>query len=129
LYSWPGELDELKEVITIAHGAATTSAIGPADLPALIHHAAKAAATPRRPRERIVIDELLTNIEREAIVRALDQAGGNKSEAAELLGLTRPRLYRRLEQLGLAAPAASEPQPRFEPLPDFREIEPEDYGR
>jgi DNA-binding NtrC family response regulator len=127
LYSWPDELDELRDAITSAHTATVSTTIGPADLPAVIHHAAKAAAVPRRPRERIALEALLTGIEKEAIVRALSLVGGNKSEAAELLGLTRPRLYRRMEQLGLApvVPKKTKP-PEDESLPDFREIGPED---
>lgn len=131
LYSWPGELDELREVIVAAHSAATSTAIQTVDLPAVIHHAAKAAAIPVRSRERIVLDDLLADIEKEAITRALAQAAGNKTEAAELLGLTRPRLYRRMQQLGLIA---TDSLPRFTPradddelqMPDFREIEPEE---
>jgi DNA-binding NtrC family response regulator len=101
LYRWPGELEELRGVIRAAHAAATTHELAPADLPAIVHHAAKAAAAPRRAPEKIVLDELLESIEREVIIRALAQAGGNKSAAAELLGMKRPRLYRRLVQLGL----------------------------
>jgi transcriptional regulator with AAA-type ATPase domain len=101
LYRWPGELEELRSVISAAHAAATTHEITPADLPPIVHHAARAAAAPRRAHEKIVLDELLESIEREVIARALAQAGGNKSAAAELLGMTRPRLYRRLVQLGI----------------------------
>jgi DNA-binding NtrC family response regulator len=109
LYFWPGELNELRAVIAAAHAAATSHEITPADLPPVVHHAAKAAALPRRrPPERIVLDDLLASIEREVIERALAQVGGNKSAAAELLGMTRPRLYRRLLQLGLASEAAIE---------------------
>ncbi len=105
LYRWPGGLDELRGVIAAAHAAATTHEITPADLPAVVHHAAKAAAMPRREAEKIVLDELLESIEREVITRALAQVGGNKSAAAELLGITRPRLYRRLVQLGFISEA------------------------
>jgi DNA-binding NtrC family response regulator len=109
LYCWPGELDELRAVIAAAHAAAISHEIMPADLPPVIHHAAKAAAIPRRqPPEKIVLDDLLASIEREVIERALAQVGGNKSAAAELLGMTRPRLYRRLVQLGLASESAIE---------------------
>ena len=115
LYSWPGELDELREVIVAAHRACNTHEVTPADLPPVIHHASKSAARARWQPERIVLDELLANIEKEAIVRALAQAGGNKTEAAGLLGMTRPRLYRRLVQLGLAGPEFIEREPDDEP--------------
>jgi DNA-binding NtrC family response regulator len=101
LYRWPGELDELGEVIAAAHAACAGHEIGVGDLPAVVHHAARAAALPRRATERIVLDEFMAAIEKELILRALSQAGGNKTEAAQLLGMTRPRLYRRLVQLGL----------------------------
>ena len=114
LYTWPGELDELRETIAAAHRACGAHEITPANLPAVVHHASKSAARVRRQFERIVLDELLASIEKEAIIRALAQTGGNKSEAAELLGMTRPRLYRRLVQLGLAGPEFIEREPNDE---------------
>jgi transcriptional regulator with PAS, ATPase and Fis domain len=124
LHSWPGELDELRGVVAAAHRVCTSHEICPADLPPILHHAAQAAArAPRRP-ERIVLDELLATVEKEAILRAMDQARGNKSEAADLLGMTRPRLYRRLVQLGLASETAPEELER----PEFIEQDPEDGG-
>ncbi|HVT26899.1 MAG TPA: helix-turn-helix domain-containing protein [Lacipirellulaceae bacterium] len=116
LYSWPGDLDQLREVISAAHRACSSHEVLPADLPSILHRASFAASTRlRRQPERIVLDELLASIEKEAIVRALSQARGNKSEAASLLGMTRPRLYRRLVQLGLVAIGADESpeQPEF----------------
>jgi DNA-binding NtrC family response regulator len=117
LYSWPGELDELRGVIESAHVACGSHELGPADLPAVIHHAVSAAARPRKQSQRIVLDDLLARIEREAIVRALAEADGNKTEAAELLGMTRPRLYRRLVQLGLV----TESKESGNELPEFIE--------
>jgi DNA-binding NtrC family response regulator len=121
LYSWPGELVQLQKTIAAAHRGCRSHEITPADLPSIVHHALRAASRNRREPERIVLDELLASIEKEAIVRALAQAGGNKSEAAVLLGMTRPRLYRRLVQLGLAGESADEPQ---EEQPEFIEGEP-----
>ncbi len=119
LHSWPGELVELREVIAAAHAACTSTVITPSDLPAVIHHAARAASHARRPPPSpIVLDELLVHIEREAILRAMAQAGGNKSEAAQLLGMTRPRLYRRLVQLGLVQES---PFDSAKELPEFIE--------
>jgi DNA-binding NtrC family response regulator len=46
--------------------------------------------------------DLLVNVEREHIQRALMRANGNKKAAARMLGLSRRALYRRLERLDLA---------------------------
>lgn len=103
LYDWPGQLDELAETIRVAHGACAGSMIGPEDLPTKLHHAADTLAFPSPTEERIELDQFLAQIERELINRALDKANGNKALAARMLGMTRPRLYRRMTQLGLLA--------------------------
>jgi DNA-binding NtrC family response regulator len=100
-YSWPGNADELAQFVAEAHARAESARIEVRDLPERIHLAAYAATHPRRPEETIVLDDLLAEIERELIHRALAQAKGNKTKAARLLGMSRPRLYRRLVQLGL----------------------------
>jgi transcriptional regulator with AAA-type ATPase domain len=123
LHCWPRELDELREVISAAHQTCKSHEITPGDLPRVIHHAAQAAARPpRRPPDRIVLDELLASIEKEIVTRALAQVDGNKSAAAELLGMTRPRLYRRMVQLGLI----SEPTHKDQIGPEFIEQDPAD---
>lgn len=98
-YAWPGNLDELAQVVSESHQRAPGPDIGVGDLPERLHLAAKAAAHSRRPEETIVLDEFLGRVERELIRRALAQAKGNKAKAARLLGLTRPRLYRRMVHL------------------------------
>jgi DNA-binding NtrC family response regulator len=121
LYNWPGQLDQLREAVTAAHRAAGSHEISAIDLPTIVHHASGAAKRIRREPERIVLDELLATIEKEAIVRALARTDGNKSEAAVLLGMTRPRLYRRLVQLGLVGEDVDEPQ---QEQPEFIERDP-----
>jgi len=100
-YPWPGNLDELAQVVAESHRCATGREIGPKNLPERLQLAAQAAACPRRTEETIVLDEYLGRVERELIRRALVRAKGNKARAARLLGMTRPRLYRRMVQLGL----------------------------
>jgi len=100
-YSWPGNIDELAEVVAESHRHAAGPSVGVKDLPEKIHLAAAAAARPPRQEETIVLDEFLGRVERELIRRALARAKGNKAKAARLLGMTRPRLYRRLIQLQL----------------------------
>ena len=101
-YSWPGNVAELAEVVAESHLRAAARLIAPDDLPQRLRLAAEAAAHPRRKEEPIQLDEFVARIERELIRRALAQAKGNKTKAARLLGLNRPRLYRRMVQLGLA---------------------------
>ncbi len=55
-----------------------------------------------------MLDEFLARVERELLRRAVAQAKGNKAKAARLLGMTRPRLYRRLVQLGMEKEAGSD---------------------
>ena len=65
--------------------------------------------------ETIELEKYLASIELELIQRALAAAKGNKTKAAVMLGLNRPRFYRRLVLLGLAEPADEEESPESEP--------------
>ncbi len=107
-YPWPGNVDELAQVVSEAHHRAEGPEVEAADLPERIHIAAEAAAYPPRAQQTIVLDEFLGQVEEELIRRALGQAKGNKAQAARLLGISRPRLYRRMIQLGLAEGDPSE---------------------
>ncbi|MEX2139753.1 MAG: helix-turn-helix domain-containing protein [Pirellulales bacterium] len=105
-YPWPGNAAELRDFVAEAFRSAEGFEITAADLPRRLFYAAEAARRPLRTDEPIVLAEFLTGIERELIERALKQAKGNKARAARLLGLTRPRLYRRMVQLGLEEAAS-----------------------
>lgn len=54
------------------------------------------------------LDTLLCNIERDLIRAALQQSQGNCSSAARNLGITRSRLYRRMEVLNVTRDATSQ---------------------
>jgi DNA-binding NtrC family response regulator len=101
-YAWPGNVNELAEVVAESHARASGPLIAYDDLPERLRLAAEAVARSRRKDEPIQLDEFVARIERELIRRALARAKGNKAKAARLLGLNRPRLYRRMVQLGLA---------------------------
>jgi len=100
-YSWPGNVDQLAQVVAQSHQRSAGPEIGIDDLPRRIHLAAQSAAYPPHREEQIVLDEFMARVERELIQRAMARAKGNKAKAARLLGMSRPRLYRRLVQLGL----------------------------
>ncbi|MGE3822446.1 MAG: sigma 54-interacting transcriptional regulator [Isosphaeraceae bacterium] len=110
-YDWPGNLRELARVIDVAQAAGTTEAVVPEDLPAAIRGSlASSYSPPAMPATVTPLDEILTRVERHLIENALVKARGNKSKAAELLGISRPRLYRRIKDLGLP----EEPEPTEE---------------
>jgi transcriptional regulator with PAS, ATPase and Fis domain len=117
-YAWPGDVDEVREFVAQACARAEGFEITPGDLPRRLALAAGATRRPPRPKETIQLEPFLSEIERELIERALKEAGGNKTRAALLLGLTRPRLYRRMVQLGM------EPAPTSEPRPDAPVVAP-----
>jgi len=100
-HPWKGNVAELAEVVAAAHARAAGRKVELEDLPQSLLASRDARDRPFRETETIVLDDFLQRIERELIRRALATAKGNKAEAARLLGLTRPRLYRRLSQLGL----------------------------
>ena len=89
-WSWPGNLAELVQTLAALVERVPSSVIERKHLPQHLQQAP--------PRRRL---SLLETAERDAIIKALDAASGNKSEAAELLGMGRSTLYRRLRQLGL----------------------------
>ena len=60
----------------------------------------KALDSAEKARESEKVDSL-DNTERLTIEKALKQADGNLSTAAQLLGITRQSLYRRMEKFGL----------------------------
>ena len=107
MYHWPGNLAELELLVTEAHEQgtsqhpATVTLLTPRDLPDRLHHVAEAQTRPVEPDEVVPLEPFLESVERELLQRALFKARGNKTKAAQLLDITRPRLYRRLEQFGL----------------------------
>jgi two-component system response regulator AtoC len=102
-YGWPENVDELYEVVREAHRRASGPLMTPADLPRKTHWAIGAASHPRSQEESVVLPEFLAQVEGELIRRALERAQGNKTKAAQLLGMNRARLLRRLAQLGIGS--------------------------
>jgi DNA-binding NtrC family response regulator len=113
-FPWTADLDELEQVVGESHAACQGAEITTANLPPAIRQARHATAHPPKPEEPIALEEFLGRVELELIQRAMAQAKGNKTKTAQLLGLSRPRLYRRLVQLGLAEEASETPETQGE---------------
>jgi PAS domain S-box-containing protein len=102
-HDWPGNIDELADVVRQSCRHATGTRVDVSDLPSRLSEIQKAAAHPSRAPESIDLSELLERIERELIERAMRQAKGNRARAARLLGISRARLLRRMSQLDMPA--------------------------
>lgn len=89
-HSWPGGLAELVATVEEVVGTVPGSVVERRHLPAALRQAP--------PRRRL---SLIESAHRDAILKALAASQGNKSEAAQLLGMGRTTLYRHLKQLGL----------------------------
>lgn len=89
-YSWPGNVREPRNALEFAVACSRGSVIRPEDLPPEILevHSDGAAAEPA-PDEHA------------RILTALERRRGNRTRAAELLGISRATLYRRLRELGI----------------------------
>ncbi len=100
-HDWPGQIDELAAVVRQSAKTAEGYEIAAAQLPKQLRLAADAARVTKKHPEPIDLEKHLAAVESDTIRRALSDAKGNKARAARLLGLTRPRLYRRMLDLGL----------------------------
>ena len=98
-YDWPGNVRELKGAIDSGVTLATGNQITVRDLPLTVQGAS--GGLPLRE----VGNQDFVNIhdnEVRLIMRALDESGGNRTEAAKKLGISRRTLHRRLKELQLS---------------------------
>ena len=94
-YSWPGNARELENVIERAIALAAGHNLTPDDLPERVRSNGHTSGLIARARERRMT---LRELEKEYIIEALRMTGGNKSRAAEILGIDRRTLHRKLDE-------------------------------
>jgi two-component system, NtrC family, response regulator HydG len=105
---WPGNIRELRNVIERACLLSEAKILGERE----VRQAMSRGARPSGPIESaplsaeggVTTSNSLSSAQRVQIDRVLRQAGGNKTEAARLLGISRRSLYRWLERLNLVEP-------------------------
>jgi two-component system response regulator AtoC len=106
-YGWPGNVRELENVIDRALVLAEDGRVTVDDLPPAV----KRAAVPARPRVDNIpysggsLREQLRKIEHGIIMRAIEEAGGDRRAAAERLEIGLSSLYRKLEDFDRQAGA------------------------
>ncbi len=95
-YSWPGNVRELKSVFAYIFATCNESLIQPVHLPPDLLKHKRAPASPR------TMTHSMQELKKKQLVDALAQAKGNKSKAAELLGISRVTVWSRMKRYGLA---------------------------
>jgi DNA-binding NtrC family response regulator len=103
-YGWPGNVAELRSVVERAAALAGEEEILREHLPAELISAAEAPGGVAES-EVGVVSRPLVEIEREAIQAAMNRSGGNLSQVARDLGVSRTSLYDRIARYGLRRPA------------------------
>jgi two-component system nitrogen regulation response regulator GlnG len=121
-YGWPGNVRELENVVKRASALTTTTLILPDHLPDAIRHATGAAEAAEAsipfPSDWIraeltrlegtqdgrLHDHFVACLERPLLELVLRRTGGNQVKAAELLGINRNTLRKRIKELGISLP-------------------------
>jgi two-component system, NtrC family, response regulator HydG len=102
-HHWPGNVRELRNTIEHAFVLCHETLIGPQHLPPQLtaHH--------NGYRNRFVQDEYrnnspsYSNKERDQLLGALDEAGGSRSKAAKILGVSRVTVWKRMKKFGISS--------------------------
>ena len=101
-YPWPGNVRELRNVIERLMIMAPGDAITASDLGFLDPHALRAPDAAVAPADRLTLHEARDRFERDLILRTLAEQQGNMSRTADVLGVERSNLYRKMKTFGIA---------------------------
>lgn len=94
-YSWPGNIRELRNTVESCVVMARGKWIDETELPADIR------AASRQSEVSLKLGVTLEEAERQLIISTIDFCGGNKTKAAEVLGIGRKTLHRKLQEYNL----------------------------
>ncbi len=98
-YPWPGNVRELINAVERSVVLARSEYLDAEEL--LLLREKTTPAVPPVPQEEAPATSHLEEVEKQAILKVLGQVGGNKSEAARRLDITRRTLHKKLKKYGL----------------------------
>jgi two-component system, NtrC family, nitrogen regulation response regulator NtrX len=101
-YPWPGNVRELRNVIERLMIMVPGDTISASDLSFLDPRGLTRPELHGPPEERLTLHEARDNFERDLILRTLAEQQGNMSRTAEVLGVERSNLYRKMRAFGIA---------------------------
>lgn len=97
-YPWEGNIRELSNTLEKMYFTSGSKVIGLQDIPPGILRKASGGSHAGRPNS---LDAMIEDLEKEAVKLILENTGHNLSKTAEILKISRPRLYRILGKPGL----------------------------
>ena len=112
-HAWPGNVRELENAVEHALTMGSDETLTVQDLPASI------TAPERDIVEEAIVDNVpLSELERRYILRILEKMGGHQIKTAEILGIDRRTLYRRLRQYGYGGNLRGDDDELMDDLPE-----------
>ena len=103
-YTWPGNIRELRNLIERVVILAETNPVEAEELRSFLGAEAK---VPTDGTLKVALERA----ERETVEKVMAQTGSNVAEAAAILGIVRPSLYRIMKRYGIASPTQSKVDP------------------
>jgi len=102
-YRWPGNVRELEHVVERAVVLAEGSELGEEDLPDELRSAPRPVAPVALPTGSLSVKRAIRSVEEQLIRKALEQTGGNRTRAAELLDISYRALLYKIKEYGIVA--------------------------
>jgi two-component system nitrogen regulation response regulator NtrX len=110
-YEWPGNVRELRNLIERLMIMVPGETIGGSDLGFLRRNGMGGPSGAAEEEPLVPLHQARDRFEQQYILRALARQQGNMSRTAEVLGVERSNLYRKMRGFGMAPSRRNEPEP------------------
>ncbi len=107
-WQWPGNIRELRNALEYAARLSDGHVLTTRDLPAWLNDVSASSTDARSLTGRPAADSRERALARRHVVEALQKSGGNRTQAAQILGISRVALWKRMRKLDLQFPTQDE---------------------